>query len=181
MGTIDKPVRLNLGCGTNHLENFVNVDKYGKVDYAHDLEVFPYPWDDNSVDEVVMNHVLEHIQPWWKAFNECARVLKPGGMLHINVPDESSKTALTYRDHHHVFSLISFHGIQGRGAGTNAWAMSEVDSVPLVLEDYRQVPHKQYNWMVKWCPWLLLFCANHMRNFIHEQRFVFRKIGERDE
>ena len=181
MGTINTPLRLNLGCGTNKLDGFVNIDAYGDPDGIWDLNVMPYPWMSNTVDEIVMNHVLEHVEEWWECFRECARILKPGGTMYINVPDESSKTALTYRDHHHVFSLISFHGIQGRAAGTNAWAASETDSVPLVLDDYRQVPHKQYYWMIKWCPWLLKFCADHLRNFIHEQRFVFRKIGERDE
>jgi ubiquinone/menaquinone biosynthesis C-methylase UbiE len=162
------------------LPGFLNVDAYGKPDYAWDLEEFPYPWEDNSADEIVMNHVLEHIQPWWEAFNECVRILKPGGCLYINVPDASSDSAMTYRDHHHVFSPLSFHGIVGYSSGTNTWAESIEHSVPVVMEDYRQVPFKQYNWMIR-VPRLMVFCAKHMRNFVWEQRFTFRKIGEENE
>lgn len=174
-----QPLFLNLGCGSNKLAGCLNVDAYGDPDFFWDLNSFPYPWDDNSVDGIEMWHVLEHIPNWWEAFKECARILKPGGYLHIRVPDESSATALTYRDHHHVFSPRSFHGISGARHGTNAWAETENDSVPLRLEGYNQVPYQQYEWMVKWCPRVLKFCADHLRNFIWEQRFRFVKIGDR--
>jgi ubiquinone/menaquinone biosynthesis C-methylase UbiE len=156
----------------------INVDAFASChpDVVHDLNVTPYPWADNSVDGIQMRHVLEHLPNWWEAFCECARILKPGGYLRIHVPDESSETALTYRDHVRVFSNASFHGIRGRPSGTNAWATTVEGSIPLVQEFYAQVPYKQYEWMVRWCPWLLRFCANHLRNFIWEQQFVFRKV-----
>jgi len=151
------------------------VDAYGKPDFFWDLNVFPYPWEDNSVDGVEMWHVLEHLEDWWTTFTECARILKPGGYFHIRVPDESSKTALTYRDHLHVFSPASFHGTVGTTSGTNAWAVTEENSVPLKLESWTRVPFREYAWMAKWCPGVLAFCADHLRNFIHEQRFTFIK------
>jgi hypothetical protein len=54
-------LRLNLGCGAKKLSGFVNVDKFGEPDLKYDLEVFPWPWDNNSVVEILLNHVLE---PW---------------------------------------------------------------------------------------------------------------------
>lgn len=176
------PLKLNLGCGDKRMAGFVGVDAYGYPDVVHDLNTFPYPWDDNSVDEIQMHHALEHIPNWWGAFVECARILKPGGKFEIRVPDESSKTALTYRDHYHVFSLASFHGVQGYDSGTNYWAKTEEGGIPLKLYSYNQVPYKEYEWMTHW-PFsrLLRFCADHMRNFIHEQRFIFIKIGGDDE
>lgn len=170
---------LNLGAGKNALQGYVSVDFYGNPDVKHDLNKAPYPWPDNSVDGIQMWHTLEHLSDWWTAFTECARILKPGGRLHIRVPDASSDSAMTYRDHLKVFDLRSFHGIGGRDSGTNAWAASVENSVPLKLIQYNRVPFKQYGWMVTWCPWLLKFCADHMRNFIWEQRFEFVKIGDR--
>lgn len=176
-----QPVFLNLGSGGNPLPGHINVDAYGDPDFWWNLNWFPYPWPDNSVDGIEMWHVLEHIPDWWGAFRECARILKPGGYLRIRVPDESSPTALTYRDHLHVFALNSFHGIRGNASGTNAWAKSEEGSVPLVRTGYAQVPFAEYQWMVRWCPRLLRFCARHLRGFIWEQRFEFRKIGDAHE
>ena len=179
MGEAIKPLLLNLGAGTNLLPGHVNVDAHGDADFKWDLNQFPYPWKDNSVDGIEMWHVLEHIPDWWSAFKECARILKPGGYFHVRVPDESSATALTYRDHLHVFARNSFFGILSyRDPGTNAWAATEKESVPLVIVDYRQVPYPAYYWMIRWAPWLLVFCSHHLRNFIWEQRFMFRKVGK---
>lgn len=173
-----KPTLLNLGCGFKKAQGWINVDAYEccHPDIQWDLNKFPYPWEDNSVDGIMMSHILEHIPNWWEAFNECVRILKPNGCLEIRVPDESSATALTYRDHYHVFSQVSFHGIMEATHGTSAWAHENQEKIPVRMESYQQVPFKKYYWMIKWCPWLLKFCANHMRNFIHEQVFVFRKI-----
>lgn|SRR3990167_3084326 len=172
-----KPYLLNLGAGYNRLDGFVSVDAWGDPDIKWDLNQTPYPWADNSVDGIEMWHTLEHLTNWWESVKECARILKPGGYLNIRVPDESSATALTYRDHVAVFSQASFHGVIESTHGTNAWAELETGTVPLRLETYAQVPFKDYEWMARWCPRVLRFCANHMRNFIHEQRFYFRKVG----
>ena len=58
---MDSLLKLNLGCGQHHREGYINVDKYGSPDILHDLETFPWPWRDNSVKEILLYHVLEHL------------------------------------------------------------------------------------------------------------------------
>lgn len=79
---------LNLGCGTDHHDDAVNVDALSEVnpDRVVDLESYPWPWDDNSVDAIRMFHVLEHLESIENALTECHRILKPGASLVVKWP-----------------------------------------------------------------------------------------------
>lgn len=83
-------MKLHLGCGTDKLDGWVNVDRAHDPDVKHDLEVFPWPWPDSSADEVLANHVLEHLGASADKFigvmKELYRVCKPGAKVKIVVP-----------------------------------------------------------------------------------------------
>ncbi|MDJ0715538.1 MAG: hypothetical protein QNJ54_15135 [Prochloraceae cyanobacterium] len=83
-------LRLNLGCGSRHLEGYINVDKFGNPDILLDLETFPWAWEDNSVVEIEMRHVLEHLgqqtQIYLKILQEIYRICAPGAKIHVVVP-----------------------------------------------------------------------------------------------
>lgn len=84
-------MKLNLGCGYNHLEGYTNVDHDSKCvpDVVADLEQ-PLPFEDNSVDEIVMSHVLEHLgqdtKTYFNIWKELYRIVKNQGVLKITVP-----------------------------------------------------------------------------------------------
>ena len=83
-------LRLNLGSGGNPKQGWVNVDKYGSPDVVHDLEEFPWPWDDDAAQEVTLNHVLEHLgadtKTYLKIIQELYRVSAAGCRIQIAVP-----------------------------------------------------------------------------------------------
>lgn len=83
-------MKLNLGCGHVRLDGFVNVDLAGS-DQDVDLSVFPWPWKDGTVDEIVASHILEHFskEDGYRFIEECHRILTQGaaGVLHLAVPD----------------------------------------------------------------------------------------------
>ncbi len=54
------------------------------VDVVGDIHQMPF--DDNSFDCVVCTGTLEHVADPWKAIREIRRVLKPGGIVHVDVP-----------------------------------------------------------------------------------------------
>ena len=81
-------IKLNLGSGPFKGENgWTNVDLFG-ADINYDLKN-GLPLKDNSVDIVQSEDVMEHIKYSMlkKTINEIFRVLKPGGLLRLSMPD----------------------------------------------------------------------------------------------
>ncbi|AAZ58445.1 hypothetical protein PMN2A_0954 [Prochlorococcus marinus str. NATL2A] len=83
-------LKLNLGCGEKRFPGYINVDKYGSPDIKHDLESFPWPWETNSVSEIVLIHVLEHlgkdVEIYFGIFKEMYRICNHGAKIKIIVP-----------------------------------------------------------------------------------------------
>ena len=83
-------LKLNLGCGEKRIPGYINVDKYGKPDIKHDLEHFPWPWETNSVTEILLIHVLEHlgreVEIYFGIFKEMYRVCNHEAKIRIVVP-----------------------------------------------------------------------------------------------
>ena len=55
------------------------------------------PFEDNQYDVILCNHVLEHIPDDTKAMQELFRVLKPGGMAILQIPQDLNR-ATTFSD-----------------------------------------------------------------------------------
>lgn len=81
-------MKINLGCGDNLIEGYMNIDKYDpRADIEMDMADLKLPSD--SADEIVIYQALEHT-PWHQLndiLTNCYRTLKPGGKLIIEVPD----------------------------------------------------------------------------------------------
>jgi predicted SAM-dependent methyltransferase len=82
--------KLNFGCGARFSSNWVNVDFHSedsRVQRVNLLSGFPFP--DSSFQAVYSSHVLEHFERAQGRFllAESYRVLRPGGLLRIVVPD----------------------------------------------------------------------------------------------
>ena len=82
--------KLNLGCGNILLPGYINVDKYGSPDILKDLEELPWGWDDNSIEEILMIHVLEHLGQstdiYFGIWKELYRICKNNALITIRVP-----------------------------------------------------------------------------------------------
>jgi predicted SAM-dependent methyltransferase/cephalosporin hydroxylase len=84
-------MKLNLGCGVHFHSDWINLDiapSAAEV-IAHNLAEEPLPFENRCCAAVYHSHVLEHIPlPSVRPFiDECFRVLAPGGVLRIVVPD----------------------------------------------------------------------------------------------
>ncbi|MGO9922521.1 MAG: class I SAM-dependent methyltransferase [Isosphaeraceae bacterium] len=83
-------LKLNLGCGAKRFPDFVNVDKVGDPDVKFDLETVPWPRPNDSVNEILLIHVLEHLgqdpKVYLAIFQEMYRVCQAGARIRIVVP-----------------------------------------------------------------------------------------------
>ena len=98
-------VRIDLACGQSKQPGFIGVDEAGDCDIKHDLFTFPYPFDDNSVDEIHCSHFIEHLPMEYVIQNgrrkdmlfafidECYRILKPKGTAKLIFPCATSTRA----------------------------------------------------------------------------------------
>ena len=99
-------MKLNLGCGNDYKEGYINVDVNHSVkcDATCDLSKPPFPWQDGSIDFIVAKHIVEHLWDKDKFMNECWRILKSGGELYIETPTAGTKAF--YKDPQHVSGWI---------------------------------------------------------------------------
>jgi predicted SAM-dependent methyltransferase len=100
-------VKLDIACGNSKRgEDYIGVDiaKTPAVDVVHDLNVYPWPFEAESVDEIYCSHYIEHIphdipgedkrDGLIQFMDECYRILKPGGKLFLVAPYGKSSRAL---------------------------------------------------------------------------------------
>lgn len=141
----EKKTRLNLGCGTDYKEGWTNVDS-GKVrcDVKHDIEKFPWPFGDSSIDEILMKHVFEHIskENFIGVMNEIYRVCRNNAIVKIESPYAGSDNFWTDPTHKFPMTTRTFDyfdsakplGINGRIYG---W-----DHVKLRVLEAKKVKNK---------------------------------------
>jgi SAM-dependent methyltransferase len=106
-------MKLHLGCGTVVVDGWVNVDyaigararqlpvvgailgqcglfktMWNPDIVLHDLRK-PFPWANGSVDAIYTSNAIEHLRKdhGEKCLQECARMLRPGGILRVVVPN----------------------------------------------------------------------------------------------
>ncbi|TDB70277.1 methyltransferase domain-containing protein, partial [Micromonospora sp. KC721] len=118
------PVVVDLGCG-------------GQKQYPSNLglDIFPAPGVDavadlsrslplatDSVDRLFAVHILEHLIDFLPLVDECHRVLRPGGILHVMSPWWGHVNAVADPTHVRLLDVQTVKGICGqRPPGTPRW------------------------------------------------------------
>jgi predicted SAM-dependent methyltransferase len=85
------PLKLNLGCGEDYREGYINIDTRNlpRLDIKWRVDDLAEYVRDKSVEEILAFDVLEHfpIREVPGALDEWIRMLAPGGVLQIKTPD----------------------------------------------------------------------------------------------
>lgn len=102
--------KLHIGAGTDIKPGWVNHDvaNLEGIDVIHDLGVYPWPWEDDSIDEIYMKDVLEHLPNTIEVIEEIHRICKSGAKVYIAVPYWNSYEAITDPTHVSQFNEFTF-------------------------------------------------------------------------
>lgn len=102
--------KLNLGCGKWIIPWYINQDVIDLpgVDMVFDLDKFPYPFEDNTFDEIYSAHVLEHVQDLGQVMQELTRICKPGAEIKVIVPYFSNPWTWADYTHKRGFTTATF-------------------------------------------------------------------------
>lgn len=106
---MNKPLKINLGGGTEKIEGFTNIDilPLPEVDIVADLNK-GIPLPDNSVEEIWSSHCLEHLSSTVKIMEEIYRVCRNNALVKIKVPYFKSIGAFKDPTHRQFFTEHSF-------------------------------------------------------------------------
>ncbi len=164
-------MKLNLGCGFNHKEGFVNIDKFkqNSPDLVFDLECDkPLPFKDGSVNEVFGSHIIEHIKNIDKLMYEIWRVCKPGTKCLFITPYLTSDDAFESSGHvrflnenswmyfdKQINSHIGYHGVE--------YDFRVVETVLVPFKEFLNDPEIEFK-------------KKHWRNVIQEMRCTMEVI-----
>ncbi len=104
------PIVLDLGCGQKKRPGAIGIDRIALagVEVTADLDRYPLPVADNVADEIVLSHVLEHLQDVIGIMEEVWRICKPGGLVVIRTPHYTGRYAWLDVTHKRSFCAESF-------------------------------------------------------------------------
>ena len=103
-------MKLHIGCGNDYKKGYINCDVSSdvKCDKIVDLEK-ELPFKDNSVSEVLANHVFEHINNFVQLMHELHRICKKDAKLEIRTPFYSAWGQFNDPTHVRFFTPFTFN------------------------------------------------------------------------
>jgi len=138
---------MNLEIGGGHLvqPGWVNLDfRNGEGEWRRYAQEVPWPTPDDSVTAIRASHVMEHIpagQPRIDIFNEAHRVLMPGGVFEVRLPNALSGTWHAFADPTHVsfWCLESFHYFDGSFAANADYGILPWTTLELLVQGDNEI------------------------------------------
>lgn len=141
-------LKLHLGCGTKHIENYVNIDiRYlPGVDEINNIK-FLRNYQENTVDVIYACHVLEHFSRWEyeHVLRRWYELLKPDGILRLAVPDFQSICEY----YHKTNDLIKIMGVLYGGQDYDEnyhYVAFDFNSLAKSLQNIGFTVVREYNW-----------------------------------
>lgn len=132
MGEITK---LNFGCGNDIKKDYLNVDikVSPEIDISFDFNHFPYPFKNNTFEEILADNIIEHLKDIPAVMKELHRISKNNAKIRIIVPYYNCYGAYNDVTHLHNFNEYSFVPFYKKNTRANYFIKEEFKLVKLSL------------------------------------------------
>jgi len=115
---------LDIGCGNSKIPGAVGIDISAttQADVVHNLNSFPWPFENNTFDEIICNDVLEHLEDVVASMEEIHRITKESAIVKIRLPHFSCFNSYGDVTHKHMFNSQSLDFICGENFTQNHYS-----------------------------------------------------------
>lgn len=176
-------MKLNIGAGSTNYDGYVNCD-YSDVFKPHfqfNIENDKWPFEDNSVDTVIANHVLEHLgEGFFHCIKELYRVCKNDAIINIQVPHYLSENMYHDPTHRRPITPRTFmlmdkeYNRYDDGAASKLGLQFNVDFVIIDQSVELNAMHPLYEKLLKMTPSQLNAYAFDKTNIYSNQNITLR-------
>lgn len=136
--------RLILGSGKHwpkedneaYKDTFLDIMPFDRVDVVHDLNKTPWPFEDDSFEEIAAHHVIEHLDSVIDFMNEAWRILIKGGSIYITTPHAdkenfdlmfSDPTHKHWLTKHSFINYFTLSGVNQFGYTDRPWSLWHIE------------------------------------------------------
>jgi len=147
-------VIIEFGCGNSKHPDAIGVDSNPRTqaDIIHNMDMFPYPFEDDYADRIICHNVLEHVDDFIRVMEEIWRIGKPGCHIELSGPFMSSVNYFSDPTHRRAFTSRSFdYFIKDTDASRYAYSESEFEMISVVYDPDQLKVRRGINlWPLKW-------------------------------
>lgn len=181
-------VVLNLGAGATRMPGAWGVDvcivPNNTVDVVADLDHIPYPFKENSVNEIHLYFTLEHLEDPFKILCELWRILKAKARIYIRVPHFSSAYCWGELTHKRAFSYGVFDIFQ-KGHPRDYYTSCHYNVIEKRVKYFLTYPNPPWYKMPEWQPhwekypvinWFIKLAVRIVQFFIDLSPEIFERF-----
>jgi SAM-dependent methyltransferase len=108
---------LDIGCGTRKIEEGaigIDISPDSAAEHVWNLDVYPWPLEDDQFARIHMSHVIEHLDDPMRAMAEVHRVACDGADVFVTTPHFSSHNSYVDPTHKRHLAAGSFAYLTGK-------------------------------------------------------------------
>lgn len=162
---------LDLGCGTAKVKGAIGADiaLLDGVDVLTNLSDLPFPFAENSFDEIHLNDVIEHLPDTIATMEEIHRIARPDAKVYIRVVNWNSHYTAMDPTHLHAFTEKSFDFF-GKIPGRSYYSRARYDVVKIGYQ-YNALAEK----LLRYRP-LMKFFSFFLNNILEGLSFELKTL-----